>query len=309
MTIRELDPERDAEAVVDLIRESSPLALIDVDQWRHTNASAPERSRQRSWVAELDGDVVGRVVASRAYFSDQNDGFVVVTVAGAHRGRGIGERLYRRGLDHVLELGVDRVLSMFDENDAGAAFAERRGFAVERAEVWSVLDPREVTELPSPSIELAPAAELDPRELHRIDEEATRDMPSSATVNEIPYDEWVSFVWEHPFFTQHGSFGAVVDGHVAAVALLLVDRATGRGITMFTGTGRDFRGRGLGLAVKLASVRWAAANGIVQLATTNDETNAAMLAINERLGYRPSSRRIEVLAERERLLGERGEHL
>jgi RimJ/RimL family protein N-acetyltransferase len=64
---------------------------------------------------------------------------------------------------------------------------------------------------------------------------------------------------------------------------------------MFTGTMRAHRGRGLASAVKLASIEWAARNGIVQLATRNDETNAPMLAINRRLGYRPAARRVEYL--------------
>ena len=78
---------------------------------------------------------------------------------------------------------------------------------------------------------------------------------------------------------------------------------------MFTGTGREYRGRGLALAVKLASTRWAREHGITQIVTTNDETNAPMLAINRRLGYEPAGRRVEYLIERERLLRERGEHL
>jgi RimJ/RimL family protein N-acetyltransferase len=78
---------------------------------------------------------------------------------------------------------------------------------------------------------------------------------------------------------------------------------------MFTGTSREHRGRGLARAVKIASARWAAHNGIVQLVTTNDETNASMLAINTRLGYVPAGRRVEYLVERERLAGERGEDL
>jgi hypothetical protein len=49
--------------------------------------------------------------------------------------------------------------------------------------------------------------------------------------------------------------------------------------------------------VKLASIDWAARNGIVQLATRNDETNAPMLAINRRLGYRPAARRVEYLRD------------
>jgi hypothetical protein len=51
----------------------------------------------------------------------------------------------------------------------------------------------------------------------------------------------------------------------------------------------------LALAVKLASIEWAARNGIVQLATRNDEENAPMLAINRKLGYRPGALRVEYL--------------
>jgi hypothetical protein len=49
--------------------------------------------------------------------------------------------------------------------------------------------------------------------------------------------------------------------------------------------------------VKLASIQWAAANGITMMATNNDETNAPMLAINRRLGYVPGGRRVEWLKE------------
>jgi RimJ/RimL family protein N-acetyltransferase len=66
---------------------------------------------------------------------------------------------------------------------------------------------------------------------------------------------------------------------------------------MFTGTLREYRGRGLALAVKLATTRWAAEHGITQISTDNDETNAPMLAINRRLGYKPVGRRVEYLRE------------
>jgi predicted GNAT superfamily acetyltransferase len=62
---------------------------------------------------------------------------------------------------------------------------------------------------------------------------------------------------------------------------------------MMTGVVPWRRGRGLGLACKLASIGWAAENGITLMATTNDEANAPMLAINERLGYEPAGRRVE----------------
>ena len=62
---------------------------------------------------------------------------------------------------------------------------------------------------------------------------------------------------------------------------------------MFTGTLARFRGRGLAFGVKLASIAWAKERGITSMATTNDERNAPMLAINRKLGYKPVARRVE----------------
>ena len=49
------------------------------------------------------------------------------------------------------------------------------------------------------------------------------------------------------------------------------------------------QGRGLGLLVKQHSLARAAAAGITLVTTQNDDTNAPMLAINRKLGYRPRS--------------------
>ena len=51
--------------------------------------------------------------------------------------------------------------------------------------------------------------------------------------------------------------------------------------------------------VKLAALRWASENGVTSVWTTNDETNAPMLAVNRRLGYEPRLRRVEYLREAE----------
>ena len=49
--------------------------------------------------------------------------------------------------------------------------------------------------------------------------------------------------------------------------------------------------------MKLASIEWAAAHGVVMMSTSNDETNAPMLAINRRLGYKPAGRRVEYVKD------------
>ena len=129
---------------------------------------------------------------------------------------------------------------------------------------------------------------VDPRLVYDVDLEATLDMPQTEAIDHIPYDEWEQHVLHHPSFTAEGSFVAIVDGVAAAVSLLIADVESGRAHNMFTGTLRAYRGRGLALDVKLASIQWAAAQGITMMATNNDETNAPMLAINRRLGYVPA---------------------
>jgi len=310
MQIREVSPEADAERVVDLLVATIPTVVTNADEWLHSHRAVPERAERRSLVVEDDGRLVALGGAGRVFFGGGGEnGFLNIRVHPDHRRRGIGSELYRTLRAHVLELGVGRASSMFDESPESVAFAHKRGWAEERAETLSSLDPRTVTQPPPPDVDLRPVAELDPREVHRIDEEATRDLPSLVQIDEIPYDEWLDFVWDNPLFTREGSYGAVVDGHLAAISFLVANLEHGRAFNMFTATAREYRGRGLALAVKLASTRWAAELGITRLATTNDETNAPMLAVNRRLGYQPSGRRVEYLVERERLLREGSEDL
>ncbi len=292
MTIRDLDPERDAAGVVAVIRDALPTAVISPASWRHRELTVPARSRQRSFVAEVDGRVVGRALARlENLFSDDTElGFLLVTVAREHRRQGIGAALYDAAFEHAASLGPARLLTSVMEDDAGVRFARARGFQEEREQREAVLDPRTVTELPAAEIDLRPVADVDPRLVYAADLEATRDMPATEEITAMPYEEWLQHTIQHPLFTAEGSFVAMVDGVAAAVSLLCVDTESGRSLNMFTGTMRAYRGRGLGLAVKLGSIHWAAAHGITTMATANDAENAPMLAINKRLGYQPSGR-------------------
>jgi GNAT superfamily N-acetyltransferase len=293
MVIRSLDPDRDADAAVALARETSPLLTVTVESWRHRQATIPPRARALALVAEVDGELAGRADAGLSFFvEDAPPAYAAVLVGERFRRRGIGGALWERVASHLAGLGAPRVLSLFHENDAGVRFARARGFGELRAERWSVADPRGVTL--EPAAEVRTAAEAGPEVLHRIDEAATGDMPGYEDVEAIPYDEWLGHVWDHPLFTREGSFVAYAeDGAPAAVSMLIVDRESGRATNMFTGTLREYRGRGLGLAAKIAAMRWAAANGVRQVATANDETNAPMLAINAKLGFRPAGRSVE----------------
>src|SRR5262249_43707226 len=126
-----------------------------------------------------------------------------------------------------------------------------------------------------------------------VDVLTTPDVPTSDELTDIRYEEWLDTIWRRPTMALDGSVAALDDGRVVCITMLAANRHVGRAFNQYTPPLRSHRGRGLALLVKLASLRWAAANGIAAVWTTNDETNAPMLAVNRRLGYEPRSRRLE----------------
>jgi GNAT superfamily N-acetyltransferase len=295
-SIREIDIERDASDLVRLVRDYNPTAVINVASFVHRLRTVPERARACAWVAEAGGHAIGRVDCFLSLFSESSRiAGLNIVVAAEHRGQGVGSELYETGLAHAQALGAVQLVTNFHENDAGVAFAAKRGFTQVRAETESWLDPRNVAEQPSADIDLRPLPAVDPHLAYEVDMEATHDMPSTEPFEGMDYAEWEEHVLDHPLFVADGSFVALVDGAAAAVSLLIADAESGRASSMFTGTRRAYRGRGLALAVKLASIHWAAANGITRMFTYNDATNAPMLAVNRRLGYEPMGRRVEYL--------------
>lgn len=288
MEIRPLDFGRDVDACVELLRRASPHLVINREAWLH-------RARQLggpSFVAEEDGRVVGESYGFPSPFGDPSIAMCMVTVEEAHRRQGIGTALF----DAVAAEFAESLLVRFHENDAGLAFAARLGFRHVRSEAGSFLN---VTRFdrPAPEADLRPLSAIDPRDAYLCDIEATRDMPSTEEVVDLPYDEWLGHVLRYPLFRPDGSFVAYVDGEPAAVSLLVADFESGRSGNMFVGTRPAFRGRGLARAAKVASILWAREHGVAEMATGNDETNAPMLAINRSLGFRPAGRRVEYLRE------------
>jgi GNAT superfamily N-acetyltransferase len=298
MTVRIRETiDGDAEGSVAIGREVMPHLPVTLATYLRRRRTNPERSRQLWLVAEEDGTIVGRAEAGLNWMAGTDTGWATVAVLTAARGRGIGSALYARVDEHLRGLRTTRVLSLFFETPGGVAFAARRGFRQVRAEIPSAVAPCEVDLSQAPPVEVVPVRELPPEQIYAVDEAATRDVPMTETVDSMRFDEWLDLLWNFPTFTRDGSFAVVEDGRAVAVSLILADLESGRAANAFTGTLREYRGRGYAVATKLASMRWAAENGITRMATTNDETNAGMLAINRRLGYRPIGRLVEYLRE------------
>jgi GNAT superfamily N-acetyltransferase len=142
-------------------------------------------------------------------------------------------------------------------------------------------------------VELVPLGALDnPAPIHALDMELSRDIPNE-DFGAIGLGEWESLFWRSPFIDDEASLVAFVGGELAGLTMIRVDRPSRRAQNNLCGVRRPYRGRGLALLLKSHSLRRAAELGATIALTDNDETNAPMLAVNRRLGYRPFARRLE----------------
>jgi GNAT superfamily N-acetyltransferase len=281
---------------VRVLREAHPHELFSEEGFRHRQATLPPRARQRRWVAVEGGEVVAMAGAELHIFAETAETAVMgVTVRPAHRGRGLGAELFEAAIEHARGIGASRVLA--ESGDAnGRPFLERRGFRRTHTRRYSRIDPREAdlsgldelrSDKEAEGFTVVPLAQCRPEDVHAVDAETSVDIPMEVPITHVPFDEWEAAFWRHPLLSRDGSFAAVSDGLPVALTMARVDPAGGRALNEMTGTLRPFRGRGLARLVKLCQLEWSAANGITSVVTENDETNAAMLAVNERIGYRP----------------------
>jgi GNAT superfamily N-acetyltransferase len=295
----------DVAAVARIWRELRPDAMHSENGLRHLLGSFPERAQAAFWVAE-DDDVVAWCFAHRRWHRATDNGYVWLGVLPAARGRGVGTALWQLAEEHVEAIGVARVNADVVGDEAGARFLERRGFAPVRVVVISAVDPRRVDgdELSGrreaaerTGYRLVPYAEVDVHALFKLELALSADEPGEEEPRQLSFEEWRQDLFEGPDMTQEGSYVVVSAEGPVAYSALSVDPTTSRGRNEGTATAAAHRGRGLATLAKLAQLRWAAANGIEQVVTDNDERNAPMLAINRRLGYEPFTERRGYLKE------------
>jgi RimJ/RimL family protein N-acetyltransferase len=124
------------------------------------------------------------------------------------------------------------------------------------------------------------------RDLYEAWSDSRTDMPRSHEMTLIPYE--VFRIWHHaPDHRADRTWIAVDRDRVVALSFLKYPPAGGRVWTGFTGTVRSHRGRGIARAVKMETLAQAIELGAHSVRTDNDQRNAAMLHINEQLGYDP----------------------
>jgi GNAT superfamily N-acetyltransferase len=285
----------DYPGLVRLLRMLRADSIYTPAGMQHLIESMPERAANAAWVAD-EGGVAGWAWAHRRWQRRTNTAYAWVGVLPEARGRGIGRELWERAQRHVASLGVTAFFTDVVGDPAGERFVVGQGFTPSRTDVVSAVDVRAVDLAGLDELErraatngyrLTTIRQVDPHGLYRLDLALGDDTPGADAPHDVSFEEWSVELAHHPDLNWDASAAVLHDNEPVAECLLIVDEEGRRARNEGTGTLQGHRRRGLATLTKLAAIRWAAEHGIETIITDNDERNAGMLAINERLGYRP----------------------
>ena len=297
MTVRDATP-RDYEAISRLMRFTSSF---------DTNAErleALEKVRNKDMpflrqVAEFDGQVVGFNKSQRWEMESPIRYILSVAVDPDFRGQGIGTKLFDNAYRHAIESGAECVSIQFEEsNEIGKRFAEHRGFHEYFYLQDLILDlesfdarPFEdaVKKAQDSGIKFVPFSMLgetneNRRKLYEISAALEKDVPNFGQDEYMTYENWQRRIMGAHWYDPAGQIIAL-DGERWIGLASVGEFFEGIFVNAMTGVVRDYRGRQLGLALKLLSIEFARSRCGKQIRTQNHGTNAAILAINKRLGY------------------------
>jgi GNAT superfamily N-acetyltransferase len=246
--------------------------------------------RRKRWVGIVDNLVAGTATARQL---GEREVFITVEVHPEHGSRGIGTALMTTAANEFS--GATMLRSVSNGDPISMAFAVRNGFLPEGEHHIAFVDPGIVEAVGAPPGELR-AITLDALpDLHMLLETynlSAGDDPSGLSRRYTMYQlraDW----WDSPDNAPDLSFGLVDDTSarplLASFTSVQVDRQRGRSWSSMTASHPSYRGRGLAGWVKRRMLNSLVDAGIVEAWTGNDSANKAMLAVNERVGYRTTA--------------------
>ena len=242
-----------------------------------------ERQPERRYLVAFDGDeVVGLGFCGPSQSPERTT--LVVRVLPEHRRRGTGSKLLDLVVAHAAQLEPPSVSGMVFEDDPDSiAWVTNRGFEEydRQVELSRQLSAAEAEPHAPNGVELTELDESRHEEAYEVWGECYPDMPVAPPIPAPSYEEWLDEEVSGPV-----TFVALDVGRVVGAAALL-DRGDGLAEHGLTAVRRTHRGRGIATALKQTLIHWAAENGFRELTTWTQDGNAAMQAVNLKLGYLP----------------------
>ncbi len=120
--------------------------------------------------------------------------------------------------------------------------------------------------------------------LHALDWSLLQDIPYGETQTLVPLEQFIGETLQAPAFLPDACF--IARGGQEWIGYTNLLRGEDFYVIQMTGTLRAWRGRGVATLLKLKGIEYSLAHGGLELRTTNDSVNTAMMKINQRLGFK-----------------------
>ena len=292
-------------AVVSIVNPRHPVTAETLERQTERLLAEPQQPHLMEWVAEVGGQVYGQAVVYHQTGMFHPDRYwAEVMVVPRAQGLGIGGALARVVEEHLRSRGAKEVESgAYEDDGLSLRFLIDRDFVETMRYFDNVLEMekfdfgawQEQMKLPEGARAVSLAALIDERgekaavqSFFDAFNEARLDVPRTGEATELSAEAFAGRL-EDPNYYREGTWLAVDStGDVVAVTELWKnDAQPGRLDIGLTGARRAWRRRGLSLALKLRAMQVAHSAGYREIWTTNATTNAPMLALNERLGFKP----------------------
>lgn len=302
----------DLEAVVAISRSARPDDVSSVADLRDWNATQRAAGRTYArWLARDGQVVVGFTYIGQSPWLEPTMMVVRTMVDPAHEGRGYGRGLLERAETTALDRGAHRILGWAAApTPRTLRILERAGYReidrnwgstleIERCDPEALLET--VDRITASGLRIISVADLArerpdwKHDLYRLYAEVDGDVPTQFPTARIPFEDFVALSLGRRMLPD--GYLVAIDGDqlVGLTEPQSIDDRPGVIEQDLTGVRSDYRGRGIAKALKAASVLWAAAAGYTSIRTENAQSNTAMLAVNDWLGFERDHPTVEVL--------------
>lgn len=294
----------DFDGILPLVNSLNP-APMTAEQLEQAHARFPaDGLRHRMVAVDASGRIIGYASTSFQSWHKPGRFFALLVTAPDARRQGVGSALLAEAEEWSRANGAKEMLAgTLDENKPANRFLRRHGYAVEHHTLSSRLDLAAFDEAATPFAGVVDevkaggirfftypekAGDETKRRLYELYKITDLDTPGYLGTDPDlypPYERWHEEIF--------GSEETVLDGFIIAadgdryIGLTILQRTGSEGglYTEYTGVLREYRGRKIGLALKLLSVRFAREFGAPYMTTRNSAFNGAMLAVNQKMGY------------------------